>query len=58
MKKIKELAYMHSEGVMAGELKHGTLALVDKTMPVMMIVVRDHVFPVKSRAASETANQS
>ncbi|XP_064599954.1 glutamine--fructose-6-phosphate aminotransferase [isomerizing] 1-like isoform X2 [Liolophura sinensis] len=41
--KIKELTYMHSEGIMAGELKHGPLALVDKAMPVMMIVTRDHV---------------
>ncbi|CAH1795223.1 unnamed protein product, partial [Owenia fusiformis] len=32
--KIKELTYMHSEGILAGELKHGPLALVDKAMPV------------------------
>lgn len=37
---------MHSEGIMAGELKHGPLALVDKAMPVMMIVTRDHVHSV------------
>lgn len=43
--KIKELTYMHSEGIMAGELKHGPLALVDKAMPVMMIVTRDPVYP-------------
>lgn len=42
--KIKELTYMHSEGIMAGELKHGPLALVDKAMPVMMIVTRDKVY--------------
>ncbi|XP_031562433.1 glutamine--fructose-6-phosphate aminotransferase [isomerizing] 2-like isoform X2 [Actinia tenebrosa] len=41
--KIKELTYMHSEGILAGELKHGPLALVDKDMPVMMIVVQDAV---------------
>jgi len=41
--KIKELTYMHSEGILAGELKHGPLALVDKKMPVIMIVTRDHV---------------
>lgn len=35
---------MHSEGIMAGELKHGPLALVDHTMPVMMIVMRDPVY--------------
>jgi glucosamine--fructose-6-phosphate aminotransferase (isomerizing) len=42
--KVKELTYMHSEGIMAGELKHGPLALVDDAMPVMMIVMRDPVY--------------
>ncbi|XP_060647784.1 glutamine--fructose-6-phosphate aminotransferase [isomerizing] 2-like isoform X2 [Drosophila nasuta] len=42
--KVKELTYMHSEGIMAGELKHGPLALVDDSMPVMMIVLRDPVY--------------
>ena len=37
---------MHSEGIMAGELKHGPLALVDKAMPVMMVLTRDKVYPV------------
>lgn len=37
---------MHSEGIMAGELKHGPLALVDKAMPVLMIVTRDKVHGV------------
>lgn len=35
---------MHSEGIMAGELKHGPLALIDELMPVMMIVMRDPVY--------------
>ncbi|XP_066256504.1 glutamine--fructose-6-phosphate aminotransferase [isomerizing] 2-like isoform X2 [Euwallacea similis] len=42
--KVKELTYMHSEGIMAGELKHGPLALVDTHMPVIMIVMRDPVY--------------
>ncbi|XP_071106428.1 glutamine--fructose-6-phosphate aminotransferase [isomerizing] 2-like isoform X5 [Haliotis cracherodii] len=42
--KIKELTYMHSEGILAGELKHGPLALVDRAMPVIMVVTRDKVF--------------
>lgn len=37
---------MHSEGIMAGELKHGPLALVDDSMPVIMIVMRDPVYIV------------
>ena len=35
---------MHSEGILAGELKHGPLALVDKQMPVIMVVTRDPVY--------------
>jgi glucosamine--fructose-6-phosphate aminotransferase (isomerizing) len=35
---------MHSEGILAGELKHGPLALVDKLMPVIMIITRDHTY--------------
>lgn len=42
--KVKELTYMHSEGILAGELKHGPLALVDKAMPVIMIATRDPVY--------------
>ncbi|XP_017001640.2 glutamine--fructose-6-phosphate aminotransferase [isomerizing] 2 [Drosophila takahashii] len=42
--KVKELTYMHSEGILAGELKHGPLALVDDEMPVLMIVLRDPVY--------------
>lgn len=42
--KIKELAYMHSEGIMAGELKHGPLALVDGAMPMIMIITRDPTY--------------
>ncbi|XP_043537188.1 glutamine--fructose-6-phosphate aminotransferase [isomerizing] 1 isoform X2 [Chiloscyllium plagiosum] len=42
--KIKEITYMHSEGILAGELKHGPLALVDKLMPVIMVIMRDHTY--------------
>ncbi|RZF32928.1 hypothetical protein LSTR_LSTR016781 [Laodelphax striatellus] len=49
--KVKELTYMHSEGIMAGELKHGPLALVDHTMPVIMIVTRDPVYVVRKSIA-------
>jgi len=42
--KVKELTYMHSEGLQAGELKHGPLALVDSTCPIIMIMMRDNVF--------------
>lgn len=44
--KVKELTYMHSEGIMAGELKHGPLAMVDPDMPIVMVIMDD---PVKSK---------
>ncbi|NXK68891.1 GFPT1 aminotransferase, partial [Sylvietta virens] len=41
---IKEITYMHSEGILAGELNPPPLALVDKLMPVIMIIMRDHTY--------------
>ncbi|CAF0764622.1 unnamed protein product [Brachionus calyciflorus] len=41
--KVKELTYMHSEGILAGELKHGPLAMVDPTMPIVMVLMDDPV---------------
>jgi len=35
--KLKELSYIHAEGMLASELKHGTLALIEKGMPVVVI---------------------
>jgi len=43
---------MHSEGILAGELKHGPLALVDQMMPLMMIVTRDPVYTVSRSSSS------
>ena len=31
------MALIHSEGVLAGEMKHGTLALVDETLPILVV---------------------
>lgn len=42
--KVKEITYMHSEGMLAGELKHGPLALVDEDMPVLMIALKDKTY--------------
>ncbi len=36
--KIKEITYIHAEGMMAGELKHGTLALIEKGIPVISLI--------------------
>ena len=39
--KLKELSYIHAEGYAAGELKHGPIALIDESMPVVVIAPRD-----------------
>jgi len=39
--KLKEISYIHAEAYPAGELKHGPLALVDSTMPVVAIAPND-----------------
>ena len=44
--KIKELTYMHSEGILSGELKHGPLAMIDKDMPCIMIIPKDNTYKV------------
>ncbi len=36
--KLKEISYIHAEGMMAGELKHGTLALIEKNTPVIALM--------------------
>ncbi|XP_027113877.1 glutamine--fructose-6-phosphate aminotransferase [isomerizing] 1 [Coffea arabica] len=42
--KVKEVALMHSEGILAGEMKHGPLALVDHNLPIVVIATRDACF--------------
>jgi glucosamine--fructose-6-phosphate aminotransferase (isomerizing) len=39
--KLKEVSYIHAEGYPAGEMKHGPIALIDKTMPVVAIALDD-----------------
>lgn len=39
--KLKEITYIHAEAYSAGELKHGPLALIDETMPVVINVAKD-----------------
>lgn len=41
--KLKELSYIHAEAYPAGELKHGPLALVDETMPVVAVAPNDEL---------------
>ncbi|KAA1472436.1 isomerising glucosamine-fructose-6-phosphate aminotransferase [Dentipellis sp. KUC8613] len=57
--KIKEISYMHSEGILAGELKHGPLALIDQNMPVIIVMTRDSLYPkVQSAFAQITARKA
>jgi glucosamine--fructose-6-phosphate aminotransferase (isomerizing) len=42
--KLKEISYIHAEGYPAGEMKHGPIALIDESMPVLAIVTRDHLY--------------
>jgi glucosamine--fructose-6-phosphate aminotransferase (isomerizing) len=42
--KLKEISYIHAEGYPAGEMKHGPIALIDETMPVVAIVTKDALY--------------
>jgi glutamine---fructose-6-phosphate transaminase (isomerizing) len=42
--KLKEISYIHAEGYAAGELKHGPIALIDESIPVIVIAPFDRVF--------------
>ncbi|RCS24262.1 glutamine--fructose-6-phosphate transaminase (isomerizing) [Phyllobacterium salinisoli] len=42
--KLKEISYIHAEGYAAGELKHGPIALIDETMPVIVIAPYDRLY--------------
>ena len=61
--KLKELSYIHAEGHPAGELKHGSIALIEDGVPVVAIATRCHVYPkmlsniqeVKARGATVIA---
>lgn len=41
--KLKEISYIHAEAYPAGEMKHGPIALIDKDMPVLAIMPKDHL---------------
>ncbi|MFT3730742.1 MAG: glutamine--fructose-6-phosphate transaminase (isomerizing) [Hyphomicrobium sp.] len=42
--KLKEISYIHAEGYAAGELKHGPIALIDETVPVVVVAPEDELF--------------
>ena len=43
--KLKEISYIHAEGYPAGEMKHGPNALIDETLPVVVLATRDEADP-------------
>jgi glucosamine--fructose-6-phosphate aminotransferase (isomerizing) len=42
--KIKEISYVHAEGLGAGEMKHGPLAMINKNFPSVAIIPKDSVY--------------
>ncbi|QHQ35301.1 glutamine--fructose-6-phosphate transaminase (isomerizing) [Algicella marina] len=42
--KLKEISYIHAEGYASGELKHGPIALIDETVPVVVMAPTDALF--------------
>jgi glucosamine--fructose-6-phosphate aminotransferase (isomerizing) len=42
--KLKEISYIHAEGMPAAEMKHGPIALIDEGMPVVVVAPRDHTY--------------
>ncbi len=51
--KIKEISYIHAEGLAAGELKHGTLALVEKGTPTIVFLPCDETYEATLTSARE-----
>jgi len=55
--KLKEISYIHAEGMPAGELKHGTLALIEPGTPVVVICPADYTFLETLSNAMETKSR-
>jgi glucosamine--fructose-6-phosphate aminotransferase (isomerizing) len=51
--KLKEISYLHSEAMPAGELKHGTLALVTRGTPVVVVMTQQAVYDKTISAVQE-----
>ena len=56
--KLKEISYIHAEGYAGGEMKHGPIALIDDTLPVVVLVPRGpHYDKMVSNLAEVRARQ-
>lgn len=53
--KLKEISYIHAEGFAAGELKHGPIALIDHTMPVVALAPSGNLFSKMASNVREIA---
>ena len=53
--KLKEISYIHAEGYAAGEMKHGPIALVDESVPVIVIAPSDPLFEKTASNIQEVA---
>ena len=56
--KLKEISYIHAEGYAAGELKHGPIALIDKSMPVVVIATEGVLYEKVLAAIQEVKARS
>jgi glucosamine--fructose-6-phosphate aminotransferase (isomerizing) len=52
--KLKEISYIHAEGYPAGEMKHGPNALIDETLPVVVLATRDATDPASKLRYEKT----
>ncbi|HUZ05363.1 MAG TPA: glutamine--fructose-6-phosphate transaminase (isomerizing), partial [Acidobacteriaceae bacterium] len=52
--KLKEISYIHAEGYPAGEMKHGPNALIDETLPVVVLATRDMSDPTSKLRYEKT----
>ena len=51
--KMKEISYTHAEGMSAGELKHGPIALIDNSLPGIALAPKDHFYDKMLNTMSE-----
>lgn len=52
--KLKEISYIHAEGYASGEMKHGPIALIDDSVPVVVIAPSDSLFEKTASNVQET----
>ncbi|MAZ32566.1 MAG: glutamine--fructose-6-phosphate transaminase (isomerizing) [Thalassospira sp.] len=53
--KLKEISYIHAEGYAAGEMKHGPIALIDHSVPIIVIAPSDELFEKTASNMQEAA---